>query len=78
MNKIKVYSKANCRNCLLLKQWLQMKEISFEIVDISQDKQAQEHLIALGKRSLPQVFIDDALIKFQSFNDILNYIYIKE
>ncbi|WP_018659327.1 glutaredoxin family protein [Allofustis seminis] len=74
MKMLKVYSKDQCGQCQLLKQWLKLKAVDFEEVNISQDENARQEILESGRKSLPQVMVDGQFIDFNEFNDILSYL----
>ena len=55
MSKVTVYSKPNCPQCTQTKKKLEQKGIAFEVIDISQDKNALQHVLELGYRQAPVV-----------------------
>ncbi len=63
MPKVKIYSTPTCVYCVTLKRFLQEKNISFEEVDVSEDKEAAEEMIQkTGQMGVPVVEIDDEVI----------------
>ncbi|HSW69056.1 MAG TPA: glutaredoxin 3 [Gammaproteobacteria bacterium] len=61
--KIIIYTKANCSYCVWAKQLLDNKKISYEEVRIDRDDE-QRILMerASGRRTVPQIFINDQAI----------------
>ena len=57
-NKLKVYSKPDCKPCTELKLHLTTKGISYIVVDVSEDTEAFNKLMSMGFRSVPQVFTE--------------------
>ena len=55
---VKVYSKDNCTNCMVTKNFLKMKGIEFEEIDITKDQQALSYVQSLGYSTLPVVVAD--------------------
>jgi glutaredoxin-like protein NrdH len=55
-DKLKVYSKPDCKPCNELKQFLTEKGVDFEVFDVSTDMNAREKVMSMGFRSVPQVF----------------------
>ncbi len=55
MSKVTVYSKPNCPQCTQTKKKLEQKGIAFEVIDISQDKNALQQVLELGYRQAPVV-----------------------
>ena len=72
-NTMKVYTNNGCRNCKMLKRWLDNKEISYEEVNIGEDPSARAKLIGMGRRNLPQVEVDGEFIDFKEYNELLKY-----
>jgi glutaredoxin 3 len=63
MSKVKIYSTPTCVYCVTLKRFLQEKNISFEEVDVSEDKEAADEMIEkTGQMGVPVVEIDDEVI----------------
>lgn len=59
--KVLIYSKSVCPYCVKAKQLLKSKNIEFTEVDISTDQLMLEEMLAksAGRRTVPQIFIDD-------------------
>ena len=55
MSNVTVYSKPNCPQCTQTKKKLEQKGIAFEVIDISQDKNAAQTVADLGYRQVPVV-----------------------
>ncbi|MBU3918349.1 glutathione S-transferase N-terminal domain-containing protein [Patescibacteria group bacterium] len=63
MAKVKVYSTPTCPYCDILEEFLQSEGIKFDVVDVSQDKVAQEYIFAkTGKMAVPVIEIDEEII----------------
>jgi len=56
-----VYSKSNCPFCVKAKHLLTTKNIEFKTVNIGEDLNSREWLIAQGHRAVPQIYKDDQL-----------------
>ena len=56
-----VYSKSNCPFCDKAKHLLTTKNIEFKTVNIEEDLNSREWLIAQGHRAVPQIYKDDQL-----------------
>ena len=56
-----VYSKNNCPFCDKAKHLLTQKNIPFDVVNIDQDQDAREWLIAQGHRTAPQLYLGESL-----------------
>lgn len=74
LKKIIVYTNTGCSKCIMLKKWLEMKEISYIEENIGENEEARQKLLQNGLRQLPQLEIDDEFISFDEYNDILKYI----
>ncbi|MDG1436411.1 MAG: glutaredoxin 3 [Rickettsiaceae bacterium] len=60
MKKIIIYSTPICPYCTRAKMLLKRKEAPFEEIIITDDKSREEMIAkAGGKRTVPQIFIDD-------------------
>ncbi len=58
---LKVYSKNHCPFCDKAKHLLETKNIQFEVVNIDEDADAREWLIAQGHRTAPQLYLGESL-----------------
>lgn len=74
MSDILVYSKPNCKNCKMLKRWLDIKKIDYAEVDITQDEDAYEKLVSTGRTSLPALEVNGDFVEYKEFNEILDMI----
>jgi len=60
---IKVYSTEFCPYCLSLKEFLKEHGVQFEEVDVTEDQNAQEEMIAKsGQMGVPVVDIDGQIV----------------
>jgi glutaredoxin 3 len=63
MPKVKVYSTPTCVYCITVKSFLKEKNIDFEEVDVSQDKEAADQMIEkTGQMGVPVIEINDEVI----------------
>jgi len=63
MPKVKVYSTPTCPYCDILEEFLQDKGVKFEVIDVSQDKTAQEYILEkTGKMAVPVMEIDEKIV----------------
>ncbi|MDG1286780.1 MAG: glutaredoxin 3 [Rickettsiales bacterium] len=64
MAKIEVYSTNYCPYCVRAKDLLKRKGQEFDEIDVTDDMALREKLVekAGGRRTVPQIFIDDQLI----------------
>lgn len=58
---INVYSKNNCIQCKMTKNWLTDNDIKFKEINIEDELEGLEHLMMLGLSSLPVVEYKDVL-----------------
>lgn len=66
-----VYTKPGCVQCDMLKRRLTAKGIAFDAVDVSEDREAFDHIVSLGYRSVP-VLISET-VAFSGFRpDLLD------
>jgi glutaredoxin 3 len=60
---VQVYSKSNCPYCVLAKNLLSEKGVSFQEINLDgKDRELKELKERTGLRTVPQIFIDDKLI----------------
>lgn len=61
MAKIEVYTKAFCPYCTRAKMLLDRKGADFSEIDVTMDRAGFDAMVARagGRRTVPQVFIDD-------------------
>lgn len=61
MAKVEVYTTDYCPYCVRAKQLLDMKDVDYTEVDVTNDDQARMALVqkAEGRRTVPQIFIND-------------------
>jgi glutaredoxin 3 len=57
-----VYSKNNCPFCDRAKMLLESREVAYNVVNIEDQPEAREFLIAQGLRSVPQIFNGSTLL----------------
>ena len=63
MAKIIIYSKPNCPYCDWAKQLLDAKKVTYSEIRIDLDPAKQQEMIELsGRRTVPQIFINDQAI----------------
>lgn len=55
MSKVKVYTKKNCPQCMMTKEYMDTLNIEYEAIDTTEDEEAREHVKELGFTSLPVV-----------------------
>lgn len=64
MKKIEIYTTNNCPFCVKAKTLLNKKNVMFNEVDVSNDNALREKMSNMtnGKRSVPQIFINNVYI----------------
>lgn len=70
--KVVVYSKPNCRNCTMLKMWLNAKEVDYSEIDVTQERSALNKIREAGYSSLPALGINGDFVEYEVYNDILD------
>jgi len=72
MNKALIYSTATCPYCVLAKRLLDEKKIPYTEIRVDLDDSERDKMISLtGRRTVPQVFIDDKHIG--GYDDLYAY-----
>ena len=71
--KVKIYSTAMCPFCDRAKMLLKKRDIEFTELKVDQDVKLFEEMLALsnGRRSVPQIFIDDKHIG--GYDDLVDF-----
>tara|TARA_B100001057_G_scaffold441620_1_gene476363 strand:- start:897 stop:1151 length:255 start_codon:yes stop_codon:yes gene_type:complete len=71
--KVVIYSTAICPFCDRAKMLLQKRDIEFTEIKVDQDAKLFEEMLTLsnGRRSVPQIFIDDKHIG--GFDDLVDF-----
>ena len=71
--KVKIYSTAMCPFCDRAKMLLQKRDIEFTELKVDQDVKLFEEMLKLsnGRRSVPQIFIDDKHIG--GYDDLVDF-----
>jgi len=60
MTKVVVYTTQYCPYCMQAKALLKHKGVAFEEVDVGEDDALRARVVELsGRRTVPQIFIDD-------------------
>ncbi|MEO1329804.1 MAG: glutaredoxin 3 [Pseudomonadota bacterium] len=59
--KVEIYTSPFCPYCIMAKRLLGQKEVSFHEIDVTRTEGAKPEMIerAGGKRTVPQIFIED-------------------
>ena len=60
---IVVYSTERCSYCVMAKKLLESKGLTYREIDVSHDEALQQEMVERsGRRSVPEIFIDDDFI----------------
>ena len=60
MAKVVVYTKENCPYCVMAKNLLSARSITFEEIRIDLDESKRDEMLRLSnRRTVPQIFIND-------------------
>lgn len=64
MPKIEIYTKQTCSYCVRAKQLFDKKGVKYTEIAVDQDQKAFEEMLsrAQGRRTVPQIFIDNRAI----------------
>lgn len=81
-----IYSKNNCPFCVQAKNYLKSKNINFREINIEQDPEAREFIMAHGHRSVPQIYMDGKIfveggwtgLSKMSTEDIISEIQLRD
>lgn len=55
MNKVTVYTKKNCPQCIMTKQYMDTLGIQYQTIDVSENEESREYVKSLGFQTLPVV-----------------------
>jgi len=59
---ITVYSKNNCPYCTQAKNLLKSRGVAFEEINIEEQPEAREFILAEGHRTMPQIYQDGKIL----------------
>ena len=59
MSKVTVYTKKNCPQCMMTKEYMDALNIEYETIDVTDNDEAREHVKELGFTSLPVVVVEN-------------------
>ena len=59
---VTVYSKNNCPYCTQAKNLLRSRGVAFEEINIEEQPNAREFILAEGHRTMPQIYQDGKLL----------------
>lgn len=64
MKKIRItlYSTRNCRYCRQAREYLKLRGVRFQELDIQQNIRAQRALAKMGSRSVPVIMVGDTRV----------------
>ena len=64
MSRVQVYTTTNCPFCVRTKELLRGKGVPFEEIDVTYDSALREKMVLLagGRRTVPEIFIDGRLV----------------
>ena len=63
MTRVKIYTTSSCPFCIRAKRLLGARGIPFEEIDVGNDDALREEIIQrTGRRTVPQIFIDERSI----------------
>lgn len=62
--EVKVYSTPTCPYCKLAKEYLSSKKISYQNIDVSQDKSGRDEMVKLsGQMGVPVIVVDKEVVR---------------
>jgi glutaredoxin 3 len=59
---VTVYSKNNCPYCTQAKNLLKSRGVAFEEINIEEQPEAREFILAEGHRTMPQIYQDGKIL----------------
>lgn len=61
MRKVVIYTTDYCPYCVKAKRLLDLKKVSYEEIDVTHNQALRDEMMkkAEGRRTVPQIFIDD-------------------
>lgn len=59
MNKVTVYTKKNCPQCIMTKKYMDALNIEYETIDVPNNEEAREYVKSLGFQTLPVVVVEN-------------------
>ncbi len=64
MAKVQVYTTTYCPYCVRAKSLLKRKGVAFEEIDVTEDDALRAKMVELagGRRTVPEIFINDKII----------------
>lgn len=59
---ITVYSKTNCPHCVAAKNYLDLHQIPYRVVDVTMDPSALAFIKGRGHRTVPQLYVGESVL----------------
>lgn len=50
---VKIYTKNNCRQCMMAKKWMEQRGVKFEVINLDESPEYVEHIQELGFKAAP-------------------------
>jgi glutaredoxin 3 len=66
-----IYTKNVCPYCVKAKNYLNMKGIAYETINIEEDRDGRNFLVEQGLRSVPQIFVGKKLLVQGGANELV-------
>ena len=66
-----IYTKNVCPYCVKAKNYLNMKGIAYETINIEEDRDGRNFLVDQGLRSVPQIFVGKKLLVAGGANELV-------
>ena len=66
-----IYTKNVCPYCVKAKNYLNMKGIAYETINIEEDSDGRNFLVEQGLRSVPQIFVGKKLLVQGGANELV-------
>lgn len=67
---ITLYSKPNCPYCEQAKAWLTKNEIEYETINIAEDSEARDFIVAEGHKTVPQIYVKTKILVEGGFSGL--------
>ena len=68
---ITIYTKTVCPYCVKAKNFLDMKGIEYETINIEEDREGRNFLVEGGYRAVPQLFVGKTLLVEGGANELV-------
>jgi len=63
MKTVKVYSTSTCPYCRMVKEYLKAKEVSFQDINVAEDKSGLEEMVKIsGQMGVPVITVDNEVV----------------